>query len=179
VSSPPLLQPPFDPGADHWRGGGGAAGMTLLMFGDYECPYSRQAFANAERLEAELDDALRFAFRHLPLIDLHPHALAAAGFAEAAARQGRFWEMHGLLFARQQALEVEDLQAYAAELGLDGRRLVADLEDRSMWRKVQDDVESARASGAPGTPTLFIDGVRHDGGYELSALRAALQRRSG
>jgi protein-disulfide isomerase len=168
----PLLQPPFDPAADHWRGGEDA--RTLLMFGDYECPYSRAAFGNVERLEREAGDRLRFAFRHLPLIDLHPHALMAAGFAEAAERQGRFWDMHALLFARQSALEVEDLQGYAAELGLDGRQVVADLEDRGMWRKVQDDVESARASGAPGTPTLFVDGRRHDGGYDVTALRVAL-----
>ena len=147
------------------------------MFGDYECPYSRQAFANIERLERELGEGLRFAFRHLPLIDIHPHALPAAGFAEAAGRQGRFWDMHALLFDRQKALEVEDLQGYAAELGLDGRRVASDLEDRGMWRKVQDDVESARASGAPGTPTLFVDRARHDGTYDLTALRAALQQR--
>jgi protein-disulfide isomerase len=177
VSSPPLLDPPFAPAADRWRGGDAPETRTLLMFGDYECPYSRQAFRNIERLEADLGDGLRFAFRHLPLIDLHPHALPAAGFAEAAARQGRFWDMHGLLYARQKALEVEDLQGYAAELGLDLPRVTADLEDRAMWRKIQDDVESARASGAPGTPTLFVDGVRHDGTYDLAALRAALQRR--
>jgi protein-disulfide isomerase len=177
VSSPPLLDPPFDPAADHWRGGVAPDTPTLLMFGDYECPYSREAFRNVERLEVELGDGLRFAFRHLPLIDLHPHALPAAGFAEAAGRQGRFWDMHGLLFARQKALEVEDLQGYAAELGLDLRGLAADLEDRAMWRKIQDDVESARASGAPGTPTLFVDGVRHDGTYDLTALRAALAPR--
>lgn len=174
--SPPNLQPPFDPAADHWRGGEAAQAATLLMFGDYECPYSRRAFANIQRLERELDGDLRFAFRHLPLIEIHPHALQAAGFAEAAARQGRFWEMHELLFERQKALEIEDLQGYAAELGLDGRRVVADLEDRGMWRKVQDDVESARTSGAPGTPTLFVDGARHDGTYDLTALRSALSR---
>jgi NhaA family Na+:H+ antiporter len=176
VSSSPALQPPFDPAADHCRGGDAPDAVTLLMFGDYECPYSRRAFANIERLEGELDEELRFAFRHLPLIDIHPHALPAAGFAEAAARQGRFWDMHGLLFDRQKALEVEDLQGYAAELGLDGRRVVTDLEDRDMWRKIQDDVESARASGAPGTPTLFVNGVRHDGTYDPTALRAALGR---
>ncbi|HSD77604.1 MAG TPA: thioredoxin domain-containing protein [Solirubrobacteraceae bacterium] len=174
MTAPPL-DPPVDLAADHWRGGGPAA-ATLLLFGDYECPYSATAFANVLRLERELGDGLRFVFRHLPLIDLHPHALAAAGFAEAAARQGRFWDMHELLFARRQALEVDDLRGYAAELGLDGRRLVADLEDHAMWRKVQADVESARASGAPGTPTFFVDGVRHDGTYDVTALRAALGR---
>jgi protein-disulfide isomerase len=173
------LQPPFDPASDHWRGGEGPDARTLLMFGDYECPYTRAAFASVKRLERELGDGLRFAFRHLPLIDIHPHALPAAGFAEAAARQGRFWDMHSLLFERQQALDVEDLQGYAAELGLEGRRVIADLEDREMWRKVQDDVESARASGAPGTPTIFIDGVRHEGGHDATALRAALERAGG
>ena len=103
------LAPPFDAARDHWRGG---AGVVILEYGDYECPYSRQAFRAIEELQAE-DPSLRFVFRHLPLTEIHPHALAAAGFAEAAAAEGLFWAMHDLLFHRQKALNENDLFAYA------------------------------------------------------------------
>jgi protein-disulfide isomerase len=170
----PRLTPPADLARDHWRGGAGDV-PELLVFGDYECPYTRMAYRHVQRVEAGLGDRMRLVWRELPLTDLHPHALAAAGFAEAAARQGRFWELHDLLIAHQDALDVDDLRAHAAAVGLEPRRLAADLDDRDgLWRRIQDDVESARASGAQGTPTLFVDGVLHVGGYDVDVLRTAL-----
>src|ERR1700746_3216072 len=115
----PVVEP-LDEDVDHLRGEPGAP--VILEYGDYECPYSRQAFRSIERVERELPGRVRFAFRHFPLTEIHPHALAAASAAEAAARQDRFWEMHSLLFHRQKALEEHDLRGYAEELGLDVTR---------------------------------------------------------
>lgn len=161
---------PFDAARDHWRGGDGT---EILEYGDYECPYSRQAFRNIERLQAR-DASLRFVFRHFPLTEIHPHALAAAGFAEAAAAQGRFWAMHDLLFHRQKALGENDLFAYAREVGLDEARLRDDLGRDELWQRVREDTGSALAAGARGTPTLFVNGRLHSGGYDRGTLRATL-----
>ena len=116
-----LALAPLDEKADHVRGS--PAAPLILEYGDYECPYSRQAFHVIEQVEQQLGGNMRFAFRHFPLTGIHPHALAAAAAAEAAALQGRFWDMHELLFHRQKALEDGDLRGYAARLGLDGRGL--------------------------------------------------------
>jgi protein-disulfide isomerase len=167
------LTPPVDPDRDHWRGGERAA-VTLVEYGDYECPYSRMAFRTVQRLEQQLDGQLRFVFRHFPLTRIHPHALVAAHFAEAAALQGRFWPMHELLFGHQRALEDADLWRYADQLGLDRHRLVADLDGRTVWQRVQADTDSALASGARGPPTLFVNGRLHLGGYDQPTLGAAL-----
>ena len=112
-----LALAPLDEKVDHVRGS--PAGHLIIEYGDYECPYSRQAFHAIEQVEQQLGGNMRFAFRHFPLTGIHPHALAAAAAAEAAARQGRFWDMHELLFHRQKALEDGDLRRYAAQLGLD------------------------------------------------------------
>ena len=162
--------PPFDPERDHWRGG---EGVVILEYGDYECPYSRQAFRNIEKMLAQ-DPTLRFVFRHLPLTEIHPHALAAAGFAEAAAAQGLFWELHELLFHRQKALAREDLFAYARQVGLEEARLHADIDGDEVWERVREDADAAVAAGALGTPTLFIDGQLHRNGYDIATLEAAL-----
>jgi len=106
-------------GVDHVRGPSG--GRLLLEYGDYECPYSRMAYREIQRVERQLGDRMRFAFRHFPLTEIHPHALAASAAAEAASLQDRFWDMHELLFHGQDALEDDDLRRYAAELGLDRR----------------------------------------------------------
>lgn len=145
----------------------------ILEYRDYECPYSRQAFRTIEALQAH-DASLRFVFRHLPLTEIHPHALAAAGFAEAAAAQGLFWAMHGLLFRRQKALGDDDLFGYAREVGLDESRLREDLELDELWHRVREDAASALAAGASATPTLFLNGELHTGGYNRSILRATL-----
>jgi len=118
---------------------------------------------------------MRFAFRHFPLTGIHPHALAAAAAAEAAALQGRFWDMHELLFRRQKALEDADLLSYAAELGLDAAVFGRDRASRAVADRIRRDVDSGLASGqVAGTPTLFIDGAVHRGGYDPPALLAAL-----
>ena len=164
---------PIDEEIDHIRGP--AAGHLILEYGDYECPYSRQAFRAIQRVEQQASGGIRFAFRHFPLVEIHPHALAAAAAAEAAALQGRFWELHDLLFHRQKALEDDDLRRYAADVELDVARFDRDRVSARVLRRVSRDVESGKASGdVHGTPTLFIDGVVHLGGYDPETLLAAL-----
>ena len=160
---------PLDETVDHVRGG--SAGRLIVEYGDYECPYSRQAFREIERVESRLGDQVRFGFRHFPLTEIHPHALAASAAAEAAAMQGHFWEMHALLFRRQKALEDADLRGYAAELGLDLDRFDADRTSAGVLERIRRDVESGLATGEVlGTPTLFIDGVVHRGRYDAASL---------
>ena len=170
----PALEP-VDVAVDHVRGS--PAGPLIIEYGDYECPYSRQAFRAIERVEAELGGGVRFAFRHFPLTGIHPHALAAAAAAEAAARQGRFRDMHELLFHRQKALDDGDLLGYAAQLGLDVAAFDRDRASTAVADRIRRDVDSGLASGQVlGTPTLFIDGIAHRGGYDAPALLAALAR---
>jgi protein-disulfide isomerase len=168
----PTLEP-LDDLLDHVRGP--TAGRLILEYGDYECLFSRQAFRAIEHVEQELSGGIRFAFRHFPLVEIHPHAFAAAAAAEAAALQGRFWEMHELLFHRQRALRDDDLQGYAAQLELDVGRFDQDRFSPQILRRIRRDVESGIASGeVRGTPTLFIDGVVHLGGYDAATLMEAL-----
>ena len=163
----------LDEQVDHVRGEAGAP--LILEYGDYECPYSRQAFRAIERVERELP--VRFAFRHFPLTQIHPHALAAAAAAEAAARQERFWEMHGLLFHRQKALEDDDLRSYANEVGLDLARFDRDRADAEVLSRIARDLTSGESSGVVrGTPTLFIEGVLYQGDYDTAAFIEALAR---
>jgi len=170
----PMVEP-LDVQVDHVRGEPGAA--LILEYGDYECPYSRQAFRSIERVEQELSGQVRFAFRHFPLTQVHPHALAASAAAEAAARQGRFWEMHDLLFHRQNALEDDDLRSYANELGLDLARFDRDRTAPDVLARIERDVASGDASGVVrGTPTLFVDGVLYEGDYDPAAFIEALTR---
>ena len=164
---------PLDDVFDHLRGP--AAGRLILEYGDYECPFSRQAFREIERVEQQVSGGIRFAFRHFPLVEIHPHAFAAAAAAEAAALQGRFWEMHELLFHRQKALGDDDLQRYATQLELDVARFDQDRFSPDILRRIRRDVESGIASGdVRGTPTLFIDGVVHLGGYDAATLMKTL-----
>jgi protein-disulfide isomerase len=164
---------PIDEDVDHVRGP--SAARLILEYGDYECPYSREAFRAIEGVERQLEGGVRFAFRHFPLTEIHPHAFAAAVAAEAAALQDRFWDMHELLFHRQKALEEDDLQRYAMELGLDAAQFEHDRVGPHVLRRVRRDVESGLASGeVQGTPTLFIDGVLYVGGYDATSLMEAL-----
>jgi protein-disulfide isomerase len=168
-----IAMEPLDDVVDHVRGS--PTGRLIVEYGDYECPYSRRATREIERLERRLGDDLRFAFRHFPLTEIHPHALAASGAAEAAALQGRFWEMHELLFHHQDALEDHDLRRYAERLGLDIGVFDGDRASARVLERVERDVESGLASGEVlATPTLFIDGVVHSGGYDAAALLEAL-----
>jgi protein-disulfide isomerase len=168
-----LAPAPLDGKADHVRGS--PAGPLILEYGDYQCPYSRQAFRAIERTGRQLGGNVRFAFRHFPLTSIHPHALAAAAAAEAAARQGRFWDMHELLYGRQKALEDGDLRRYAAQLGLDIAAFDRDRASTAAADRIRRDLDSGLASGQVlATPTLFINGVLHRGGYDPPALLAAL-----
>ena len=170
-----LALAPLDENVDHVRGA--PVGRLIIEYGDYECPYSRQAFRAIERVERQLGGTIRFAFRHFPLTGIHPHALAAAAAAEAAALQGRFWDMHELLFHRQKALEDGDLRGYAGQLGLDVAAFDRDRAGSTVADRIRRDVGSGLASGQVlGTPTLFIDGVVHRGGYDPPTLLAALAR---
>jgi len=160
---------PLEPEVDHVRGDPG--GRLIVEYGDYECPYSRAAFREIQKVESRV--AVRFAFRHFPLTQIHPHALAAASAAEAAALQGRFWEMHELLFHRQKALEEGDLRSYAEQVGLELAGFDADRTGGAVLARIRRDVESGSESGeVRGTPTLFIDGVVHRGPYDAESLLA-------
>jgi protein-disulfide isomerase len=164
---------PLNERVDHVRGD--PAAPVILEYGDYECPYSRQAFRAIERVEREFAGRVRFAFRHFPLTQIHPHALAASAAAEAATQQGRFWEMHDLLFHRQKALEDDDLRAYANEVGLDLARFDRDRNGDAVIARIDRDVASGDATGlVRGTPTIFIDGVLYQGGYDSAAFIEAL-----
>jgi protein-disulfide isomerase len=166
---------PLDEAVDHVRGPSGAP--LIIEYGDYECPYSRQAFREIERVRGQRSGSVRFAFRHFPLTEIHPHALAASAAAEAAALQDRFWPMHELLFHRQSALEDEDLRRYADDLDLELARFDADRVSEGVLDRVRRDVEGGTASGEVlGTPTLFIEGAVHRGGFDAATLLEALSR---
>ena len=164
---------PLDEKADHVRGS--PAGPLILEYGDYECPYSRQAFHAIEQIERQLGGNMRFAFRHFPLASIHPRALAAAAAAEAAALQGRVLGHARAAVHRQKALEDGELRGYAAQLGLDVAAFDRDRASTAVADRIRRDVDSGLASGQVlGTPTLFIDGVVHRGGYDPPTLLAAL-----
>jgi protein-disulfide isomerase len=164
---------PLDEAIDHVRGP--QNGPLIVEYGDYECPYSRAAYRSIERVEAKLNGAVRFAFRHFPLTDVHPHALAASRAAEAAAVQDRFWEMHDKLYHRQTALEDDDLRRYALELELDLDRFDDDRAGGRVLGRIERDVRSGIDSGEVlGTPTLFISGALHDGAFDVETLLRAL-----
>jgi protein-disulfide isomerase len=166
---------PLDEEVDHARGP--TVGRVILEYGDYECPHSRHAFRAIEAVEQELNGRLRFAFRHFPLVHIHPHAFGAAAAAEAAAMQDRFWAMHELLFHRQKALEDDDLRRYADQLGLDAERFDQDRMGPDVRRRIRRDVETGLASReVRGTPTLFIDGVVYVGRYDAASLTEAMGR---
>jgi protein-disulfide isomerase len=164
-----------DPERDHIRGAAEAP-VTLLEYGDYECPYCGQAEMAIREVLTSFGDELRYVWRHLPLSDVHPNAQMAAEAAEAAAAQGRFWAMHDRLLEHQDELTTRDLARHARELGLDADRLVHDLRHREYARRIADDVATADASGVAGTPSFFINGRRHSGAYDVATLTAAVRR---
>ena len=149
------------------------APITLVEYGDFECPFCKMAYPDLKELRRRLGDRLRIVFRHFPRPE-HPHARHAAEAAEAAASQGRFWEMHDALFEHQQALDEAHLVQYAADLGLDADRFRRELTTHVHHERVQEDVLSGIHSGVHGTPTFFINGARHDGRWELGPLLAAI-----
>ncbi len=167
------LTVPVDPGLDHVRGPARAP-VTLVEYGDFECPYCGQAEPVIRQLLAGHGD-LRYVWRHLPLTDVHPHAQLAAEAAEAAAAQGKFWEMHHRLLEHQDALTAADLLRHAAEAGLDTGRFKTDMRARAGAAKVAADVDSADLSNVSGTPTFFINGRRHHGAYDIGTLTEAVR----
>ena len=167
------LAVPVDPERDHIRGSLEGR-VTLVEYGDFECPHCGEAEA-AARGELAEDSDLRFVWRHLPLTDVHPRAQLAAEASEAAAAQGAFWEMHDLLLDRQDHLTARDLVRYAEELGLDAERFHRDLKRHCHAARVDQDLDSADQSGVSGTPTFFVNGRRHHGAYDLESLRHAVK----
>jgi len=167
------LAVPVDPERDHVRGPMNAP-VTLVEYGDFECPYCGQAESVVRELLAGTGD-LRYVFRHLPLTDVHQHAQLAAEGAEAAGRQGAFWEMHDMLMEHQGALTKRDLLRYAAELGVDQAKFAEDLRSHVGAAHVAEDVDSADLSGVTGTPTFFVNDKRHYGAYDIDALTEAVR----
>jgi Na+/H+ antiporter NhaA len=175
---PVLLEPPVDPARDHVRGPVDAP-LTLVEYGDFECPFCGRATGVVDELRERFGDRLRYVFRHVPLTDVHPHARLAAEAAEAAGAQGRFWEMHDRLFTDQEHLTPTDLLEHADALGLDVARFSRDLGSGRYGRRVEQDVESAEASGVEGTPTFFVGGRRHTGPYDADTLAGELLASAG
>jgi Na+/H+ antiporter NhaA len=168
------LATPVDPDRDHIRGPVDAA-VTVVEYGDFECPWTQMAAPTARELIAS-NAHIRYVWRHLPLHDVHPHAQLAAEAAEAAGRQGKFWQMHDVLLIKQDNLELDQILSYAAELGLDVARFRADLTAHEFATRIAQDVDSADRSGVAGTPTFFINNHRHDGPQDLPTLTAAIQQ---
>ncbi len=159
---------------DHRRGPATAL-VTLVEYGDYECPYCGQAYPIVKEIQRRLGDRLRFVFRNFPLTQSHPHAEHAAEAAEAAAAQEKFWEMHDSLFEHQQALDDAHLVHYAVALNLDQETFEREMTEHVHTNRVHEDFLSGVRSGVNGTPTFFINGVRHDDSYELETLLAAIE----
>jgi len=159
---------------DHAEGSGRAP-VTLVEYGDYECPYCGMAHGIVKRVRKEMGDRMRFVFRNFPLTSVHPHAQQAAEAAEAAGAQNRFWAMHDLLYQNQQALEPPDLIRYASDLFLDVQRFRQELTAHAWLPRVREDFSSGIYSGVNGTPTFFINDGRYDGSWDHDHLLAALQ----
>jgi protein-disulfide isomerase len=159
---------------DHVAGDDHAA-ITLVEYGDFECPYCGQAFTIVKELQQELGDDLRVVFRNMPLSNVHPHAMLAAEAAEAAGLQGKFWEMHDVLFENQRDLSQKSLIRYAQEAGADAPEVEAALTQGTTRKRVNDDIEGAIRSGVNGTPTFFVNGRRYDGSWAHEPFSTYLQ----
>lgn len=159
---------------DHIQGPANAP-LTLLEFGDYQCPYCGVAYPVVKRLQQTLGKKLCFVFRNFPLTQAHPYALAAAEAAEAAALQGKFWEMHDLIYENQESLEPDILPKWAAEAGLDLEKFGAAIRHGDVTKRIKEDRTSAISSGVNGTPCFFINGARYDDIPDYESLRAALE----
>jgi protein-disulfide isomerase len=167
------LTPPI--GDDDHVQGPESAPVTLVEYGDYECPYCGAAYPIVKEIQRRLGNRLRFAFRNFPLSTVHPHAEHAAEAAEAAGTQGRFWEMHDELYEHQRALADRDLQEYASAVGLDVDWWISEMEAEVHAERVRADFMSGVRSGVNGTPAFFINGRRHDGAYDVETLLAAIE----
>ncbi|HYH52607.1 MAG TPA: Na+/H+ antiporter NhaA [Solirubrobacterales bacterium] len=174
ASLPRELSPAVDPERDHIRGPADAP-LTLIEFADFECPFCGRATGMVRELRERFGDELRYVLRHLPLIDVHPHAELAAEAMEEAAVQGKFWELHDKLFDHQDELEIEDLLGYAGNLGIDVEEMARALEDERHAERVAAHTRSAELSGARGTPTFYVNGLRHLGAYDAKSLADELE----
>jgi protein-disulfide isomerase len=173
VRDRPLLVVPV--GDDDHCLGPPTAAVQLVEYGDYECPYCGAAYSVTKELRRLLADELQFVYRHFPLTQVHPHARDAALAAEAAGAQGRFWEMHHQLYTNQDRLSLADLLAHAQVLELDLERFARDLEQRTFEPKIRADFLGGIRSGVNGTPTFFINGVRHNGRWDLPSVLEAIR----
>lgn len=162
-------------GAEDHAEGSEKAAVTLVEYGDYECPHCETAYKIVKKIQKEMGDDLRFVFRNFPLQQSHPHAENAAEAAEIAAADGKFWEMHDALFENQNALDDESLKSYAEEIGLDAEKFGEDLQGGKFEEKVQADFMSGVESGVNGTPSFFINGVRFNGSFDYENLLEALE----
>jgi protein-disulfide isomerase len=160
---------------DHIQGPAEAA-VTLVEYGDYECPYCGAAYPIIKEVQSRMGERLRFVFRNFPITTSHPHAEQAAETAEAAATQGRFWQMHDLLYENQRRLRTPDLRDYAERLALDVERFDRELAEHAHAPRVREDFMSGVRSGVNGTPTFYINGARHADSYDIETRLAALER---
>ncbi len=160
---------------DHSQGSADAP-VTLVQYGDYECPYTRQSTTGVRAIQQQLGSQLRFVFRNFPLTEIHPHALHSAEAAEAADAQGKFWEMHDYIFHHQHTLEDADLKRFAEAVSLDVVQFEQDITQHQHLHRVEADLEGGERSGVQGTPTFYINGIRHDESWEQEALLAAIER---
>lgn len=174
ASLPRFLDAPFDPEKDHYLGNPDAP-YVLVEYGDYECPYCGRATGMIRELRERMGEEMVYVYRHLALVDVHPHAELAAEAAEAANAQGKFWEMHVELYDHQGDLDIEDLIGYAGKLDLDVDQFVEDVQSGRFSRRVQEHAASGDASGAHGTPTFFVNGIRHTGAYDAVSLADELR----
>jgi protein-disulfide isomerase len=169
-----VLTMPVTEDRDHIQGPPDAP-VTLVQYGDYECPYCGAAYPIIKEVQAHMGERLRFVFRNFPITTSHPHAERAAEAAEAAASQDKFWEMHDLLYENQRNLRDQDLRGYAEKLGLDVELFDKELAEHVHAERVHEDFMSGVRSGVNGTPTFYINGARHDDSYETQPLLAALE----
>jgi protein-disulfide isomerase len=168
----PRLVLPVGP-RDHVQGAS-TAGVTLLEYGDYECPYCGAAYPIVKELQKRVGAAMKFVFRNFPLENAHPHAKIAAESAEVVGATGKFWEMHDTLYENQDALEPEDLLTYAERLGVPRAKFTTEVKRPVYDERIREDFTSGVRSGVNGTPTFYINGVRHNGSYELEELLDAV-----
>jgi protein-disulfide isomerase len=166
--TPPLQAYDHTEGPDH-------AAVTVVEFGDFECPNCKQAAPAVKLLLERFDERVRFAFRHFPLAEVHPHAMMAAQAAETAGAQGKFWQMHDLLFENQTHLKAQHLHSYAERLGLDMARYTAEMDDEIYLQRVREHMDSGRQSGVRGTPGFFVNGRILDVSFGMRALFDAVE----
>jgi protein-disulfide isomerase len=173
MSTSPKLKIPVSK-EDHFQGPDKAP-LVLVEYGDYQCPHCGRAYPIVKRVQKALGDKIKFVFRNFPLSEVHPDALNAAKVAEGAALQGKFWEMHDLLFENQESLDVQSLARYSDQLGLDGEELNEAVAAPEVEEKVSMDFEGGVRSGVNGTPTFFVNGARYDGDWSYGPFLKSLE----